>query len=406
MSGETHITMWTYPWDIKDEGIEKVVKFAKSDLGLTSLSVTALYHSGKFLLPRNPRRRVYFPEPGAAYFRPTPELYEGLRLQPLVSSLVQEGDFYPLIREACQKVGLNFEAWVLAFHNSGLGWQHPECCQRNAYGDIYPYALCPSNPHCQEYLKALVTDLVTNYEPDAVSVESPNYIGYLHGMHHEATPTNYGELEVFLLSLCFCDSCRKMAQEAGIEVDDLQHWIRESLDRRLNEDSFSQEWMKKNMEDLYGLLMYRSDLMDFVRARQRVVISIMRDLKAICEKRGAKLFTIASIFSRPSNRSWTEGTHLPELADLVDALAILCYYPTPTEVYDDLRFAVSVVPDKGKLMVGLMASMPTASSKGVLLGQVSAAKALGISKFGFYNYGFIDSHRLPWVAEAVRLIKG
>lgn len=405
MTAEKHITMWAYPWDIKDEGIEKTVKFAKSNLGLTSLNVTAIYHSGKFLLPRNPRRRVYFPEPGATYFPPTPQLYKGLKLQPFVSSLAQEEDLYLRIREACHKEALNFEAWVLAFHNSGLGWRYPECCQRNAYGDIYPYALCPTNPHCQEFVKALVTDLMTNYEPYAVDLESPNYVGYLHGMHHELTPTNYGDLEVFLLSLCFCDNCRKMAEEAGIEIDNLQRWVRETLDRRLNEDWFSPEWVKKNMEDLYGLLMYKPDLMEFIRARQRVVTSIVRDLKEICRKGGAKLFTIASIFSRPSNRAWTEGTDLPKLAELVDGLGILCYYPTPTEVFDDLRFAASVVPDKEKLMVGLMAAMPTASSKEVLLGQVSAAKALGISKFGFYNYGFINDLRLPWVAEAVRLVK-
>lgn len=405
MSAEKHITMWAYPWDIRDEGIEKAVKSARSDLGLTSLSVTAIYHSGKFLLPRNPRRRVYFPEPGVTYFRPTPRFYKGLKMQPLVSSLIQEEDFYPRIRQACQKEGLNFEAWVLAFHNSGLGWRYPECCQRNAYGDIYPYALCPANPHGQEFVKALVTDLVANYQPYAVDLESPNYVGYYHGMHHEFTPTNYGDLEVFLLSLCFCEHCRKVAQEAGIEVDNLQRWVRETLDRRLNENWFSPEWAKKNMEDLYGLLMYKPELMEFIRVRQGVVASFVRDVKEICQKGGAKLFTIASIFSRPSNRAWTEGTDLVKLAEVVDGLAVLCYYPTPTEVYDDLRFAASVVPDREKLMVGLMAAMPTASSKEVLLGQVSVAKALGISKFGFYNYGFINALRLPWVAEAVRLIK-
>ena len=405
MTEDKHIAMWAWPWDIWDEGIDETVKFAKSTLGLTALNVATVYHSGKFLLPHNPRRKVYFPESGVTYFRPNLGLYKGLRLQPLVSSLVQEEDFYPHIREACQREGLNFVPWVVALHNSGQGRRHPDCCQRNAYGDVYPYALCPSNSDSREYIKTVVSDIATQFAPYAVDVESPNYIGYVHHFHHERTPMNYGDLEVFLLSLCFCDTCRRAAQEAGIDIDRLQQWVRETIDRRINEDWFSGEWRKKNMAELYGLLMVMPELVAFIRVRQAIVTSLVRELKETCKAAGTKLFTIASIFSHPSSQAWTEGADLPELAEVADGLGICAFYPTAAEVLDDLRFAVSVVPDRSKLIAGIKSYMPAATSKDVLLREVSAAKSLGLSKFSFSNYGCTNGTRLKWLAEAVKLIR-
>jgi hypothetical protein len=234
MSGRRYVSTWAWPWDLADEGPREAVRFIKNDLGMTALSVAAVYHTGKFLLPRNPRRRIYNAESGVAYFRPDTKRYKDLKLQPLLSTFAREENAYPKIIEACGQEGLDFSAWIIALHNSGLGRQHPDCCQRNAYGDVHEYGLCPANPDCREYVKALVGDLVSQFSPFAIDVESPNYVGYVHHMHHERTPVNYGDFEVFLLSLCFCDSCRAMAKEASIDIDGIQVWVRETLDRRLN----------------------------------------------------------------------------------------------------------------------------------------------------------------------------
>jgi len=53
-------SIYAYPWDLIDEGIDQAV--AKiATLGVDALQVSMSYHSGKFISPRNPRRRVYFP---------------------------------------------------------------------------------------------------------------------------------------------------------------------------------------------------------------------------------------------------------------------------------------------------------------------------------------------------------
>ena len=62
------VELFAYPWDILDEGEGPFLDHCLK-LGINRVHVAASYHSGKFLLPRNTRARVYFPEPGALYFR-------------------------------------------------------------------------------------------------------------------------------------------------------------------------------------------------------------------------------------------------------------------------------------------------------------------------------------------------
>src|SRR5690242_4105274 len=55
-----HCSMWTYPWDVQDIGINEVI----AELGATGIDTISLatsYHAGRFLQPRSPRRKAYFP---------------------------------------------------------------------------------------------------------------------------------------------------------------------------------------------------------------------------------------------------------------------------------------------------------------------------------------------------------
>ena len=62
-------SIWVYPWDLLDAGVEHAVN-ELSDSGFTTLSVAATYHAGRLLLPHNPKRTVCFLEDGVAYFEP------------------------------------------------------------------------------------------------------------------------------------------------------------------------------------------------------------------------------------------------------------------------------------------------------------------------------------------------
>jgi hypothetical protein len=396
-------TLWVYPWDIIDEGIETCLDRIKDELGIDRVSVAALYHSGKFLLPRNPKRRVYFPEPGACYFPPSHERYRDLAIQP-IRSWVAEDDAYGRIRSAAADRGLEFEAWVLGFHNTGIGARHPEVCLENAYGDRYPFALCPANPDARRFIAAVIDDLLARYEPDSVFLETHNYMNYGHGFHHEFTPAPSTDVDKYLLSLCFCEHCSRAFEDAGIETEQVRRWITEYLDERLNTYQDPDVWEGEDFDGLLRLIDERDDLRAINAARQDIVADVAREYAEASRSGGSIFAIVAGLFARPSSRAWMEGTDLRAHSQLADEMSVLAYHPDVEAVVADASHALSEIPED-KLRLALMVSLPDADSPETLESKVRAVLELGIDNLGFYNYGFMNEPRLSWLQNATRLVR-
>ena len=204
-----HRSMWTYAWDLLDLGFDTALGELRDRAGLNCISLASSYHAGRFLQPRSPRRKVYFPEDGTIYFHPTPARWEGLAIQPKVADLILEGgDVLGELVRRRDAGGLEVSCWTVCLHNTRLGLLHPGAVTRNAFGDPNYYNLCPSNPDARAYVCALVADLTHSYRPDLVELESPSFMGFAHEYHHEKDGVGLAPEDDFLLSLCFCESCR------------------------------------------------------------------------------------------------------------------------------------------------------------------------------------------------------
>ena len=64
-------TIYTYPWDLTDEGIDSALDTIAHTAGLNSVSLAQSYHVSTYFLPHNPRRPLYWGEEGALYFQPS-----------------------------------------------------------------------------------------------------------------------------------------------------------------------------------------------------------------------------------------------------------------------------------------------------------------------------------------------
>ena len=95
--------MWTYLWDLVDEGYPNVLGRLK-EIGMSGISLATAYHAGKFLEPHNPKRRVVFTEDGTVYFNPNRKRY-GL-VQPRINSLVRDGHGLARTMKEAEKFGL------------------------------------------------------------------------------------------------------------------------------------------------------------------------------------------------------------------------------------------------------------------------------------------------------------
>ncbi len=221
------LAMWTYPWDVLDCGVATVERDLTERAGLNAISLASSYHAGRFFQPRSPRRKVYFPEDGTIYFRPDPARWEARTIRPRVAALVErEGDVLADLIARRDAGGLAVHCWTVCLHNTRLGMTHPDACTRNAFGDPNYYSLCPSNAEVRAYATTLVADLTHRYKPDVVELETPGFMPFAHGFHHEKDGVGLTAEDDFLLSLCFCPACLAAAAAAGVDGEAVRRTVR------------------------------------------------------------------------------------------------------------------------------------------------------------------------------------
>ncbi|MFI9817116.1 glycoside hydrolase family 10 protein [Saccharothrix variisporea] len=191
-----------YPWDIVGDP-SAVARI--SGLGVDAVALAAAYHTVRAATPFHPSHRLVDAR-HAAFYLPVRESAFG-RLVPAEPSWVPANS-YGLASDAVRAVGLPVYAWTVLTHSSRLGDLHPDVVVRNAFGDAYPYALCPAHPDVVEYARALVSEVLEQGQPDGVVLEACGPLGFVHGGHHEKTDgTDWSPVQQKLLSLCFCSVC-------------------------------------------------------------------------------------------------------------------------------------------------------------------------------------------------------
>jgi hypothetical protein len=236
ISQDRNLTMkhglFTYAWDLDAEGYETALD-AIAEAGFSTVNLATQYHAGKLLLPRNRQQRVYFQEDGAVFFRPDRNRYR--RLMPRVHSLVEE-DGSPverLIRLAPSR-GLSYTAWTVCLHNTWLGEQFLETTMHTAFGDPLIHSLSPAHPDVREYILALLADLTSRHEVPAIQLESPGYMGFIHGFHHEIIGVALDEIQRRLLGISFNPVEIAGAANAGIDAEGVRRRVADLLDASWN----------------------------------------------------------------------------------------------------------------------------------------------------------------------------
>ncbi|GAA5066155.1 hypothetical protein HNP84_001196 [Thermocatellispora tengchongensis] len=224
----TPATWYLYPWDVLGDP-EAAGRLAA--LGVRSVALAAAYHSVRAATPRHPRRRVVDARHAALYVPVREAAWRHARLAP-ESGAAWTGseDAYGEARDALARHGVEVDAWVVLTHSSLLGGRHPGLVARNAFGEAYPYALCPSAPEVREYARLLVREVVAQGRPGGLVAEACGPMGFGHqGCHEKTAGADWSPLEERLLSLCFCAACRDALAAAGCDPDALAARVRAAL---------------------------------------------------------------------------------------------------------------------------------------------------------------------------------
>lgn len=388
--------IYAYAWDLAEEGVTEAVRKFRG-LGLDTVTIAGSYHAGKFLRPHGKTGKVYFPEDGTVYFKTNPRRYAAIK--PMANSMLAECD---VLRELTLEKGIATNVWLVLLHNTLLGTAHPGSSVANAFGDRYVYNLCPAAPDARAYAVGLARDVTESYPVSGISMETPGYLPYAHGFHHEFALNMPNRWLDSQLGLCFCGHCMTSAKAAGIDAARLKTQVAKDITDYLASDID----FPADMAEAFWLADTRSDgvLKAFLDWRCTVVTSLVAEIRSSVRK-DASIAVIPSV-ARPTGGAWYEGSDLAALADAAGIIEACFYEPGAHRVKSDLFDVTRRLRGKGKLRGILRPAYPDLGSRAEFLAAAGALIEGGVRELAFYNWGHLRSANVAWIADAMEMLEG
>jgi hypothetical protein len=389
-------SIFAFATDIRDEGVDVVLDNVQHRAGLGGVTVAAAYHEARDIFPHNPVRKVRFLESGAIFFRPDPDRWRDVRLQPPVS---EAADALPELMAAATARGMQVHAWTVFLHNGALAEAFPDCAPQNAFGDTYVTELCPANPDVRMYTRVLGSE-VARLGVKTIVAESLHYHSLEHGYAHERYFVPLGPRARYLLGLCFCRHCVKAASRAGVDAERLQETVCDELGQVFG-------GAEEKPLELDG------DVAGYARAREEVVTTLAAEVADAARAEGAA-FVFMDLSGavkgyadgRPSGEAapsiaWQLGVDLPAVAEVCERLEAIGYAQDPRRLTFDLE-AYRALAGDAALHVVLRPMPPDCDSARNLSEKLYLARELGLARVDFYHYGLMPLDALDRIRAAVR----
>jgi hypothetical protein len=389
------VAVWAYPWDLFDIGVDEALSRTTA-AGANMLSLATSYHAGRFLQPGNPKRRVYYPEDGTVYYTVDLNRWWGAEIAPQQAAMVEaEGDMLAELVARRDVGGPGVSCWTVCLHNSRLGALHPAHRVRTAFGDGQVYGLCPSSSAARAYVTGMVAEIAERYQPDRIELESPDFMGFSHGYHHEKDGLPLQPEEDFLLGVCFCAHCLARAQAAGVDGVAARNRVQAVL-----EAAFARELPMRIFPDFpaagIGAFAGEGALWDYLRWRSEPVTSLVAEARAVARAAsGGRTRVMLIDFAG----SWWGGVDIAQAAKGVDGVLYCAYVQKADEVAVALAPVRAAMAAGQDLVVGFQLFHPNVADKADLVARVAAAG--GVQGLNFYCLGLVPPPRLGWIAAAI-----
>jgi hypothetical protein len=316
----------------------------------------------------------------------------------VANSLLAETD---VLETLCRIQGMAANVWLVVMHNTRLGEAHAEATVANAFGDRYVYSLCPSAPEARAYAVALAADVADAYPIAGLSLETPGFLPYVHGFHHEFALLRQNPWLDHLLGLCFCRHCRAGAKAAGIDADGLAGRVRSWIEGYLAGDTDAPDDMAAAF--LLADVVLDPDLRAFHAWRCTVVTTLVAEVRAAV-RADASLAVIPSV-ARPTAGAWAEGSDLAALAGAAGILEACFYEPGAGRIRADIADVQRRLAGAGRLRGILRPAHPDLASRQEVIAAVAALADAGIEDIAFYNWGHLRAASLDWMADALAALE-
>ena len=375
--------IWTYPWDILDEGPQNTVSQLHS-IGIGEINLATNYHAVQTFSPRNPNQKMHFAQ-ASSYFQPGDQ-YEELAPTPHEA---MDGDWVAALTE--QMDDIRVTSWTIGCHNSRLGMANPDVTLESPFGDDLVFGLCPSHPAVQTYLRTLVRDLASREEFDRIELETFDYFyGTGFGWHHQKINAKIGTLGEFLIGLCFCKHCREHAASENIDVTQARGTavdaINDLIEGRLPADTVPEQWLH-----------HHPQVRAYIDVRKDTLADLYADLAS--ESGDTQLGYYVGM--PEPGREWMAGVDLDRIAHHVDYYCLPAYESSQEAVLNAYEIVDTFTPNI-PLHVGLLPGHPAIHDKATLEDIVTGLRRADVPRVSFYNYGLLPERSLDWIEEAIQ----
>lgn len=372
---------YAYPWDLVGD---PAAAARIAGLGVDAVALAASYHTVRAATPLHPAHRVVDARHAALYLPVRPEAWRGRRLAPAAPPWMDGPDSFGAAASALRDVGLPVYAWTVLTHSSRLGSTTPDLAVRNAFGDHYPYALCPANADVVEYCATLIREIVQIGQPDGIVLEACGPLGVVHGGHHEKTDgADWTPAQQRLLSLCCCAGCAARYADAGIDPDELRVAIQSGVDG--------------SAADVGTALGALTPAVSAVRT------GLARDLRRLLVGEIRRLAPATRIVLHASADPWATGpfaTVAPAVDAEVDVLTATCW-PGPERSLPGLRALRELAGPHTRVAGYVLALPPRAADGAALLAELRRYAEAGAAEFHLYHAGLGSAARLAAIGDAV-----
>ena len=246
-----------------------------------------------------------------------------------------------------------------------------------------------------------------------MSLETPGFLPFVHGFHHEFALIRPNRWLDSQLGLCFCPHCFVGAKKAaGIDAGRLKAQVAHDISAYLASDVD----FPADMGEAFWLADTRLDgeLKAFLDWRCGVVTSLAAEIRAAVRK-DATVAIIPSV-ARPSGGAWYEGSDLAALAEAAGIIEA-CFYggrarrgcaagdgdgaTARAHMKADLFDVRRRLRDRGALRGIVRPAYPDLEEKSQFLAAMRALRAGGVEEVAFYNWGHLRSANVGWIADGL-----
>ncbi|WP_227356384.1 hypothetical protein [Haladaptatus salinisoli] len=390
------VAVWSYPWRLLSHPLD-ATRRELAELGVSSVTVAAHYHSIRTLDPRSDDG-LFESYEGGCYFDPDPEAFADTPIDPPTNDIGGRDDPFGDVVDRLTAHGIGVNAWLVCFHNSKLGARYPRFRVQSAFGDAHDHAFCPSHSEVQTYFEGVARSLA-EYDIEAINLESLGFPSAFHGhgatFGHAKNHVVRGKPEEVVLSQCFCSACRERAESHPVDFDRARDAVRTVARDALGGPTPRIRSLERLAEERPVL----ADLFDF---RASVVDGFLEGLSAASGD-VALTYSASDGLGRDPNDGWPAGVVLDRVRTHLDRIVALCY----TGDRDAARRRVRLYRDAVDIPVDAGVTLDpdvlgTEAEWRAFVGDVADAA----DELHVYNHALMSDAHVGWFDAAVARAEG